>query len=204
MSRSADIVVVHAEIARIAREPVLSPAEERRARAMPAALAAAFVAGRSLARRLLARFLLVDPRPIRIVDEPDEKPRLDGCSELDFNVAHAGGLVVAAVARGRRVGVDVEPVSPRRPIEAIAEEAFGPEAADELRWLPAYRRADRFTCWWVRAEALCKATGDGLHFPIDDAYPAGFAVRDLVMPAGYRAAVAFDGGVPAELQWSAA
>jgi hypothetical protein len=57
----------------------------------------------------------------------------------------------------------------------------------------------------VRIEAMCKATGVGLMFPVDDAVPPGLVVRDIAMPAGYRAAVAFDAPSHLEVQdWRAA
>jgi 4'-phosphopantetheinyl transferase len=207
MTPEADIVVVRGRIAELARTPLLAPCEQRRADALPPAAAMAFVAGRSVLRRLLGRWLDRDPRPIRFHEEPDAKPRLDRDADLDFNVAHGGDHVLVALARGRHVGVDVEPISSRRAVTAIAEAALGPDAVDQLRRLPVDRRAARFTCWWVRIEALCKATGAGLTFPVDDTMPAGFAVRDVAMPRHYRAAVAFDGAAPprlAILDWSPA
>ena len=187
-----EIAVVRGCIADLARDPLLAPDEQRRAEGLLPAAAAAFVAGRTLLRRVLAGWLHVDPGPIRITHEPDVKPRLDRAhTDLDFSVAHAGDVVLVAVARGRRIGVDVEPISSRRHVTAIAEAALGPDAAYELRLLPAERRAARFTCWWVRIEAVCKATGAGLMFPVDDTIPPGFTVRDVAMPVGYRAAVAW-------------
>lgn len=197
MSAEPDILVVRARIGEVA--PLLSPGEQSRAEALPAAAARAFVAGRSLLRRLLGHWLACDPRPIHFHEEPDEKPRLACDTGIGFNVAHGGDHVLVALGRGRNIGVDVEPVSSRRAITAIAEAALGPDALDELHLLPEGRRAARFTCWWVRIEALCKATGAGLTFPVDDTIPRGFAVRDIAMPIHYRAAVAFDGGPPGRL-----
>ncbi len=197
------ITVVRARITELGEiAPLLSPAEQRRAEGLRPAAAAAFVAGRSLLRRLLARWLDRDPRPIEIVGGEDDKPRL-AHGEIGFNVAHAGDFVLVALARSREVGVDVEAIDPRRAVTTIAEAALGPDAAFELEHLPADRRAARFTSWWVRVEALCKATGIGLIFPVDTA-AAGFAIRDVAMPPGYHAAVAFD-GPPARLRtldWS--
>lgn len=225
MIDGADILVVRARIADLARTPLLAPREQRHAETLGRA-AAAYVAGRTLVRRILARALR---GPIEIVEPPDGKPHLahhpigtpppghiphrddepntprtvdlqsrragdaSRRSELDFNVSHAGELVLVAVARGRRVGVDVEEVSHRRDVIAIADGALGPDAALELRRIATEHRAARFTCWWVRIEALCKATGAGLTVPVAPP-PPGFAVRDIAVHAGYRAAVAFDGG----------
>lgn len=216
MIDGADILVVRGRIVDLARAPLLVPREQRHAETLGRA-AAAFVAGRTLVRRILARILR---GPIEIVEPPDGKPHLaeavvraprahevvpsaGACgpppvqssrsTRVDFNVSHAGELVLVAVARGRRVGVDVEQVSHRRDVLAIADGALGPDAALELRRIAIEHRAARFTCWWVRIEALCKATGAGLTVPVAPP-PPGFAVRDIAVHAGYRAAVAFDGG----------
>ena len=188
------ITVVRGRIAELAREPLLSPSEEHRAGSPELA------AGRTLLRRVLGRWLARDPRPIALTDE--DKPRLVGGGP-GFSVAHAGAYALVAIAEGRSVGVDVEPIDHRRDVGAIALHALGEDQAFELSRLPAERRAGRFTSWWVRIEALCKATGVGLMFPVDTA-ATGFAIRDVAMPAGYCAAVAFD-GPPAKirtLDWS--
>jgi 4'-phosphopantetheinyl transferase len=203
VSGESDILVVRARLGEVAA--LLSPGEQRRAEALPAAAARAFVAGRSLLRWLLGQWLARDPRPIELVETPDEKPRLAWDAGIGFNVAHGGDHVLVAISRGRNIGVDVEPISSRRAVTAIAEAALGPEALAELHRLPEPRRAARFTCWWVRIEALCKATGTGLTFPVDNTIPRGFAVRDIAMPIHYRAAVAFDGAPPGRittLDWS--
>ena len=101
--------------------------------------------------------------------------------------------MLVAIARDRHVGVDLEPISHHRDVTAITEAALGPDAALTLEHTAAEHRVARFSCWWVRIEALCKATGAGLTFPVDTALPPGFTVRDIAMPAGYRAAVVFDG-----------
>jgi len=192
MTLEPDIVVERGRIAELARRPLLDPDEEQRAGQMLPAAAASFIAGRTLLRQVLGRRLRRPARAIRITADPDVKPRLvanDG--GLDFNVAHAGDLVLVVVGRHRRVGIDVEVISKRRQVDAIAEVALGPDAALELGLLPHARRAARFTCWWVRIEALCKATGAGLTIPVDTSTPPGFTVRDVAMPAGYRAAVAW-------------
>jgi acyl CoA:acetate/3-ketoacid CoA transferase alpha subunit len=71
MTAAADIAVVRARIADLAGTALLSPDEQRRAGAMGSAAARAFVAGRTLLRRLLSRWLDLDPRPIELCEEPD-------------------------------------------------------------------------------------------------------------------------------------
>lgn len=137
--------------------------------------------GRRAARALIRRAL----GPVVLTD--DDKPKIVGGPEL--SISHAGDCVVIALA-DRPVGIDVEPVDHRRDVDAICAAALGDDYALLLSMLPPERRPDRFTSWWVRAEALCKATGAGLMFPVETSVP-GYSIRDVAMPAGYRAAIAW-------------
>jgi 4'-phosphopantetheinyl transferase len=124
------------------------------------------------------------------------KPRLAGRSELDFSLSHSGGLVLIAVARGRRVGADVERVRARTDVLAIAR---GSLTARERRTIEApdtdeARRAAFFSCW-TRKEAYLKGLGTGLAggLDIDPEEALGWQVRSLPVPPGYAAAVAAEG-----------
>jgi 4'-phosphopantetheinyl transferase len=124
------------------------------------------------------------------------KPRLAGRSGLDFSLSHSGGLVLIAVARGRRVGADVERVRARTDVLAIAR---GSLSARERRTIesPATseaRRAAFFRCW-TRKEAYLKGLGTGLAggLDTDPDEAAGWQLRSLPAPPGYAAAVAAEG-----------
>ncbi|MFE7840544.1 4'-phosphopantetheinyl transferase family protein [Streptomyces sp. NPDC057474] len=89
--------------------------------------------------------------------------------ELDFNLSHAHGYNVVAVARDRRVGVDVERLdrSGERGFEWIVE-SFAPEERAYLAALPAGSGRDRATLrLWTLKEAYAKARGLGLGLPFD-------------------------------------
>lgn len=81
-------------------------------------------------------------RPVA-VDEP----------YLGLSLAHAGGLVLVAVVRGARVGVDLELVS--TDVDRLADVALGPRDA------PAATSAALLRTW-TRKEAVLKAVGVGL------------------------------------------
>jgi 4'-phosphopantetheinyl transferase len=97
-------------------------------------------------------------------------PRVD----VRFNLAHAPGRVVVAVAESREVGVDVEPV----PVEgdptvpALAAEALAPAELTAYHRLPPSQRNRAVAVWWTRKEAVLKASGDGLAVP-----PSSVVVR---------------------------
>jgi 4'-phosphopantetheinyl transferase len=124
------------------------------------------------------------------------KAHLAGRSDLDFSVSHSGELALIAVARGRRVGADVERVRERTDVLAIARGSLSTRERQILECLGTEeaRRAAFFRCW-TRKEAYLKGLGRGLAGGLDtDPDEAlGWQVRSLPAPPGYAAAVAAEG-----------
>jgi 4'-phosphopantetheinyl transferase len=124
------------------------------------------------------------------------KPYLSGRSDLDFSLSHSGGLALIAVARGRRVGADVERVRPRTDVLAIARGSLSARERQTIECLRTdeARRAAFFRCW-TRKEAYLKARGVGLAggLDTDPEEASGWQIRTLPAPPGYVAAVAAEG-----------
>jgi 4'-phosphopantetheinyl transferase len=121
------------------------------------------------------------------------KPHLPGAG-IDFSLSHSGSLALIAVARGRRVGADVERVRPHTDVLAIARRAFSRAERVEIESASTDegRRAAFFRCW-TRKEAYLKARGLGLAGGLDSLAGPGWQVRSLRAPTGYAAAVAAEG-----------
>ena len=129
-----------------------------------------FIAGRGIQRRLLARYLDADAAVLRYRLAAHGKPSLDGAeaaSGIRFNVTNAEDGLLVAVARGREVGVDLEPLHRAVDRDAVARRFFSiPENQVYDTIAEAERDAAFFTCW-TRKEAYIKAVGDGLTMPLD-------------------------------------
>ena len=150
----------------------LSPDE--RARAAGLALESprqVFVASRAALRSMLGRYLDLSPNRVPIVTDPGGKPRLAG-GDLRFNLAHSGNLTLIAVTRGCEIGVDVEFLrSVDRSHEIAARNFHAAElaavlAADDNENDNAELPAVFLRCW-TRKEAVLKAVGVGLGYPLD-------------------------------------
>ena len=119
-----------------------------------------FSAGRWLVRRVLARRLGCTEAEVELAVGAHGRPSL-AAGGIDFNLSHAGSLVVLAVGTVR-VGIDVETTNRSRDWRAIARRFFSPvefaaiEACDEAERRTAFFRA------WTRKEAFVKALGTGL------------------------------------------
>ena len=133
-----------------------------------------FIIARGALRDILARYLRARPGHIHFCYDAHGKPFLgEGCGEphlscpgLQFNLSHSDGLALVAVARGRRVGVDVERIRSDFSQEMLAR-CFSPQEQKELQALPAHLQSLGFLNCWTRKEAYLKARGEGLTLPLD-------------------------------------
>jgi len=131
---------------------------------------------------------------------------------LEFNMSHAGDLVLIAVARSRAVGVDVERWDEAVDYDGVAGFCFSPSERAALAALPQADKAAAFFAVWTRKEAYIKATGCGItqgldHFDVSPTPGAArlvcdrrevgaverWSMRDLIPAAGYSGAVVAEG-----------
>jgi 4'-phosphopantetheinyl transferase len=176
-----------------------------------------FVVARGTLREILSLYVGLPPRLLRFCYNAFGKPKLidaPGETGVRFNLSHAGGLALYAVAVGREVGVDVEVVREGVPCEELAEKFFSRRERAALLALPAGDRRRAFFECWARKEAYIKARGMGLSLPLDSfdvslapGEPAAllsardarlgaacWSLRELAAGPGYAAAVAVEGG----------
>ncbi len=169
-----------------------------------------FTVARGVLRHLLARYAGADPAGLRFTYGPHGKPELSGQSWLGFNLSHARGLALLAVARSRAVGVDLEYQRTDLDLVRMADRFFSPGEAARLRRLPGAERLAAFFRCWTCKEAYLKATGRGLSLPLDsfdvslapgkpavllrcDGDAARWTLCDLPAGPEYAAALAVDG-----------
>ena len=126
-----------------------------------------FIAAHAMVRFVLGRCTDAPPASLRFTAGPRGKPSLrDADIDLRFNLSHAGGLAVLAIALGREVGVDIERECPIEVME-LAGRFFSSGESRALAALPSDDRLAAFYRCWARKESFIKARGDGLSFPLD-------------------------------------
>lgn len=123
-----------------------------------------YTVGRGVLRLLLGRYLALEPAAVRLRTGANGKPATDGIS---FNLSHCGATALLAFTSGCELGVDVEAIRPLPDLLDLARRFFCAEETDELLAVPAASRARAFFSIWTRKEAYVKATGHGLHTPLD-------------------------------------
>jgi 4'-phosphopantetheinyl transferase len=165
------------------------------------------LASRALARAALSRYTGVDPAAWVFTTGPHGKPQIEGpiVGAPAFNVAHAGELVVCAVA-GVDVGVDVEGLDIPDAL-ALAGTACSPGERALLESLPPGERSAHFAALFTIKEAYLKARGVGMSIALDrigvaldpdrlttipDDDPGRWQITRLALP-GYQIATALAG-----------
>jgi 4'-phosphopantetheinyl transferase len=115
---------------------------------------------------LLGRYLDLPPSVVPIAIDPNGKPRVaDG--DLRFNLAHSGDVTLVAVTRGCEIGVDVELLRSIDYAREIAARSFHPAELAAIRAASAAQLPALFMRLWTRKEAVLKAVGAGLGYPLD-------------------------------------
>ena len=149
---------------------VLCPEERARAQLLRSGEhRSRFVAAHGQLREILGACLSTPPGRLEFRRTAGGKPEVGGaCADaVEFSMSHSGGLALYAVARGRRVGVDVEHIRAGPSFMQIARRFYSPRECAELESLPADRRTGAFFRLWTRKEAHAKATGRGLSMPFE-------------------------------------
>ncbi|WP_078894685.1 4'-phosphopantetheinyl transferase family protein [Streptomyces sp. NRRL S-1022] len=145
---------------------------ERAARIAAPGGRARFTGGRALARWVLAVRLGCLPAEVPIVTGPGGRPELAGggrspahgqaSERIDFNVSHSGNQVAVVLARGLRVGIDIERVVERDSAADVADRVFSVAERELLRRTPRAAYPARWYRIWTTREAYVKARGTGL------------------------------------------
>jgi 4'-phosphopantetheinyl transferase len=146
----------------------------------------AYLFAHAVLRNVLSQYLRCPPGDLEFDVNAFGKPFLGktaGAGKLEFNLSHAGSLIVIGLSANRSIGVDVEELHIVSDFSLIAESYFTPE---ECRFVFQQASSDQewafFRCW-TRKEAYIKAIGQGLSIPLnsfDTLIPYGQAGRLLV------------------------
>ena len=174
-----------------------------------------FVAHRGLLRKILGRYLELQPEELHFVVGEHGKPYLAtkdfSKNRLNFNLSHSGNLFILAVAADLDVGIDVEEQIDTS-FSDMARLAFSPREQKELFELPDHLQQSAFYRCWTRKEAYLKACGLGFALPsnsfdvslLPDTTtslftpngPGRWYLQDITVPKAYSATLAVNAATP--------
>lgn len=174
-----------------------------------------FIMARGILRTILARYLDIKPQQVSFEYASFGKPILATDfvrGNISFNLSHSGEMVLYAITRNHKIGIDVERINDNVDVMQIASRFFSPCEIVELEKAYEKNHSEIFFRYWTRKEAFVKGLGKGVSFPmehidvslINDKFlpPIKLAgenceypwlyIRDLFPGDGYAAALATD------------
>lgn len=130
-----------------------------------------FTAAHSALRLVLSRYCDQRPEELGFHKSASGKPFLPShaadSEPVRFNLTHSHGRALVAVARGREVGVDLEKIRPEVNVLNLARRFLSRQDLAFVESAEPSQRHERFLQVWVAREAVAKAEGTGLMFPLN-------------------------------------
>lgn len=168
-----------------------------------------YVLARGILRRLLAKYLAIEPETIVFEYGPQGKPSIkpdQNLLNLQFNLSHSHNMACYGITIDSPLGIDVEYHKPDLAFIDIAKRFFSTAEIEQLKQNPSELQQQIFYTLWTCKEAFIKALGQGLFLALDKftvdlaamcIIPAaenremtGWKVRSLALQSGYSAAIA--------------
>lgn len=141
------------------------------------------VVTRALLRTVLASIVGERPERLQFATGPHGKPFLqhdrDIGRRLSFSLSHTDDLVMLGVTRDHALGIDVENTNRLAPLDVVPRHFAEVEVKAFEAQTQAQHQTDLFWSCWTLKESLIKATGEGLHTPLNR-FGFTFDVHDRV------------------------
>ncbi len=164
------------------------------------------VATRAALRRLLETKVAMPPSKLNFLTNKFGKPYLQGATDIDFNVSHAGEHALIAISTNGQIGVDIEDCDRQLDVRVLSDYVF-----THIERQYAIETPEDFIKRWVAKEAMLKAVGAGISehlqvvsilpndnegYRVTSDYPewAGIKVWSIKVPERYVAALAVHAG----------
>ena len=123
-------------------------------------------------RKLLGGYLGVKEKDMVFESRPHGKPRIQKIfnpEDIRFSMSRSSEIGVYAFTLKNEVGVDIEKMRPLPEIDSIVNEYFSDNEKHIYKEVKEKQKEEWFYTVWTRKEALIKAIGLGLYFPLKDA-----------------------------------
>lgn len=125
-----------------------------------------YIAAHAGLRQLLGRYLGNSAENIVIAHTPAGKPFLRDWPSIRFNLSHSHSRALVAITKEREVGIDLEQVRPSVDVVGLAKRFLSVRDQTFIEQGDPAGLHERFLKAWVAREAVFKAAGTGLTFPL--------------------------------------
>lgn len=141
-----------------------------------------YIISHGILRLILSRYTERSPKNLRFVTNKYGKPFLKD-SEIKFNMSHSRNMVSYIIAFDNAVGIDIEFNNDSLDVTQLSKSVLSPKEITILNALNPKERYEVFYSLWTKKEALIKAIGSGLSYPISSIDALSIAQSDEVVLA---------------------
>ena len=126
-----------------------------------------YVMSHGLLRYLLSFYIGSEPHEIQYSVNPFGKPFLkESSSRVQFNMSHSKDYAAYIIALDCQVGIDIEWKDKSINFEEISDFVLSPGETNSFHKLTPEEKFQTFYDIWTKKEAIVKAVGEGLSYPI--------------------------------------
>ena len=124
-----------------------------------------YIISHGLLRHLLAFYVRIKPQNIQYSINQFGKPFLTNC-RIQFNMSHSKDYATYIIALDYQVGIDIEWKDKTINFQEIADLVLSPAEINIFNKLNSEEQFHAFYNIWTKKEAIIKAIGQGLSYPI--------------------------------------
>lgn len=125
-----------------------------------------FIGSHAALRILLGKYCNCAPRAIAYKYTTYNKPILTKNHPIQFNLSHSRNQAIIAVTKKHPIGIDIEYMQEKEILIDLAKRFFSSKEYDEYKKLSASQKVLGFYNCWTRKEAVVKALGIGITYPL--------------------------------------
>ncbi len=129
-------------------------------------LADRYIISHGILRSILTYYIDQSPSGLELINNTHGKPFLKN-STIEFNMSHSRNMVCYVIAFNNKVGVDIEFYNTTIDVIGMLELVFTKKEVELIKSLDIDEQYNTFYKLWTKKEALVKAVGKGLSYPIN-------------------------------------
>ena len=125
-----------------------------------------YITSHGILRRILSNYTKQSPVNVEFTYNEYGKPFLKD-SNIQFNMSHSHDMVGFAIALDCRVGIDIELHNDNLDVQELNDLVLTSTESQYLSNFKSQEKLKLFYHLWTKKEALVKATGQGLSYPMN-------------------------------------
>lgn len=164
-----------------------------------------YILGKISLKKLIAKYLKIDPKDIKFKNLEFNKPVLASHSNLEFNISHSGSFIILGFTKRVSIGVDIEFMDSKVDLYNLIYNTMSSVEVSSI--LNSGNPREIFYKLWTRKESLLKGIGIGLTDRLKDinccdgknlvpsdfsSFASSWDIRNFIMENEYAVSFAYD------------